>query len=71
MRALTLDQRPPALCAACARAHAGIPLPDSEERWSKALEAIKGVWASKYNDRAYISLRKVCARGSAYTNAFY
>eukprot|EP00967_Tisochrysis_lutea_P123342 scaffold205096_cov18-Tisochrysis_lutea.AAC.1 len=23
------------------------------------MEAIKGVWASKYNDRAYISLRKV------------
>lgn len=38
---------------------AGIPLPDSEARWAKALEAIKGVWASKYNDRAYFSLKKV------------
>mmetsp|Transcript_19942 Transcript_19942/g.51852 ORF Transcript_19942/g.51852 Transcript_19942/m.51852 type:complete len:1521 (-) Transcript_19942:995-5557(-) len=38
---------------------AGIPVPDSEERWAKAMEAIKGVWASKYNDRAYISLRKI------------
>jgi alpha-glucan,water dikinase len=37
----------------------GIPLPDSEDRWKLAMEAIKGVWASKYNDRAYFSLRKV------------
>ncbi|KAF5828538.1 glucan water dikinase precursor [Dunaliella salina] len=38
---------------------AGIPLPDSVDRWAKAVEAIKGVWASKYNDRAYFSLRKI------------
>jgi hypothetical protein len=29
----------------------GIPPPESEERWGLALEALKGVWASKYNDR--------------------
>ena len=37
---------------------AGIPAPSSEERWAAALEALKGVWASKYNDRAFYSLRK-------------
>lgn len=38
---------------------ANIPTPDSEERWEKARIALKGVWASKYNDRAYFSMRKV------------
>ncbi|GAX78330.1 hypothetical protein CEUSTIGMA_g5772.t1 [Chlamydomonas eustigma] len=38
---------------------AGVPVPESEERWGMALDALKGVWASKYNDRAYYSLRKV------------
>lgn len=38
---------------------AGIPVPESEERWQLALNALKGVWASKYNDRAFYSLRKV------------
>ena len=38
---------------------AGIPLPANEERWSLALNALRGVWASKYNDRAYYSLKKV------------
>lgn len=28
-----------------------IPVPESEERWELALQALKGVWASKYNDR--------------------
>ncbi|PNW80482.1 hypothetical protein CHLRE_07g319300v5 [Chlamydomonas reinhardtii] len=37
---------------------AGIPPPETEERWALALEALRGVWASKYNDRAYYSLRK-------------
>ena len=37
----------------------GIPVPADEARWSEALSALKGVWASKYNDRAYYSLRKV------------
>lgn len=36
----------------------GIPPPETEERWALALEALRGVWASKYNDRAYYSLRK-------------
>lgn len=39
-------------------AAAGIPVPDSEARWDLALGALKGVWASKYNDRAFYSLRK-------------
>lgn len=38
---------------------AGIPLPESPERWNQAMMALKGVWASKYNDRAYFSMRKV------------
>lgn len=37
---------------------AGIPPPEDESRWALATEALKGVWASKYNDRAYYSLRK-------------
>lgn len=28
-----------------------IPVPENEERWELALQALKGVWASKYNDR--------------------
>ena len=39
-------------------AEEGIPVPDSQERWGAALQALKGVWASKYNDRAFYSLRK-------------
>ncbi|PRW33076.1 alpha-glucan water chloroplastic [Chlorella sorokiniana] len=38
---------------------AGIPLPHSEEAWQHSLHALKSVWASKYNDRAYVSTRKV------------
>lgn len=41
--------------------HAGIPAPGGPDQWHKAMAAIKGVWASKYNDRAYFSLRKVRA----------
>ncbi|KAK9816496.1 hypothetical protein WJX72_001009 [[Myrmecia] bisecta] len=37
---------------------AGIPVP-AEDRWDKALEALKGVWASKFNERAFLSMRKV------------
>jgi alpha-glucan,water dikinase len=39
---------------------AGIPVPaiDSQE-WTDALGALSSVWLSKYNDRAYISTRKV------------
>ncbi|KAL4422809.1 hypothetical protein ABPG75_009006 [Micractinium tetrahymenae] len=38
---------------------AGIPVPQSKEDWGAALHALKSVWASKYNDRAYVSTRKV------------
>jgi len=38
---------------------AGMEWPDGQERWNEALEALKGVWASKFNERAYISMRKV------------
>lgn len=38
---------------------AGIPLPEGRERWAQAEAAIIGVWASKFNDRAYFSMRKV------------
>lgn len=39
---------------------AGIPVPaiDSQE-WTNALGALSSVWVSKYNDRAYVSTRKV------------
>lgn len=37
----------------------GIPLPESKERWNQGIEAMKGVWASKFNDRAFFSMRKV------------
>lgn len=42
----------------CPPLPAGIPVPESEERWGLALEALKGVWASQYNERAYYSMRK-------------
>lgn len=38
---------------------AGIPLPEGQGRWAQAEAAIIGVWASKFNDRAYFSMRKV------------
>lgn len=46
-------------CATCSKWRAGIPRPESEERWAAADRAIIGVWASKFNDRAYYSMRKV------------
>jgi alpha-glucan, water dikinase len=43
---------------------AGLPVPHSHERWAAAEKALIGVWASKFNDRAYFSMRKVrCPRG--------
>lgn len=38
----------------------GMPWPgdESEERWKQAWTAIKRVWASKWNERAYFSTRK-------------
>lgn len=38
---------------------ASIPPPESPERWEEALLALRGVWASKFNDRAYYSMRKI------------
>jgi alpha-glucan,water dikinase len=37
---------------------AGIPVPEGE-RWEDALRSLKAVWASKYNERAFMSTRKV------------
>lgn len=39
----------------------GMPWPgdDGENRWEQAWTAIKKVWASKWNERAYFSTRKV------------
>ncbi|XP_064981720.1 alpha-glucan water dikinase 2 isoform X6 [Musa acuminata AAA Group] len=34
------------------------PGDESEERWNQAWQAIKKVWASKWNERAYLSCRK-------------
>eukprot|EP00873_Tetraselmis_striata_P000762 jgi/Tetstr1/421026/TSEL_012071.t1 len=37
---------------------AGMKWPNGEERWDEAFAALKGVWASKFNERAYYSMRK-------------
>mmetsp|Transcript_39261 Transcript_39261/g.92974 ORF Transcript_39261/g.92974 Transcript_39261/m.92974 type:complete len:1415 (-) Transcript_39261:222-4466(-) len=37
---------------------AGMEWPDGKERWDEAFRALKGVWASKFNERAYYSMRK-------------
>lgn len=44
---------------AAAMADAGIPVPENDERWAEAEAALIGVWASKFNDRAYFSMRRV------------
>jgi len=41
-----------------ALAASGIPVPDSEGRWRSAERALRAVWASKFNDRAFLSLRR-------------
>lgn len=38
---------------------AGISVPKDKKDMEAALHALKSVWASKYNDRAYVSTRKV------------
>ena len=38
---------------------AGIPPPEDEDRWDMAWSALTDVWASKWNDRAFVSLRNV------------
>lgn len=52
---------PPALRTEleAAMAAAGIPLPEGDARWADAERALVGVWASKFNDRAFFSMRKV------------
>ncbi|KAF9608229.1 hypothetical protein IFM89_008184 [Coptis chinensis] len=44
----------------CKMRHSRIPWPgdEGEERWNQGWQAIKKVWASKWNQRAYISCRK-------------
>ena len=42
-----------------AMAAAGLPAPENGERWAQAERALVGVWASKFNDRAFYSMRKV------------
>jgi alpha-glucan,water dikinase len=51
---------PPALRAelAAALSSSNIPVPENEERWQLAESALKSVWASKYTDRAFLSLRR-------------
>lgn len=41
---------------------AGMEWPDGKERWEEAFVALKGVWASKFNERAYYSMRKVLGK---------
>ena len=37
----------------------GIPVPKDEDAWFHALRSLKAVWASKYNERAYTSTKRV------------
>jgi len=37
----------------------GVPVPKTQEEWCKAEKALKAVWASKYNERAYVSTKRV------------
>jgi alpha-glucan,water dikinase len=44
-----------------AAAAAGVPWPataDDGSHWAMAFAALRSVWASQYNERAYLSLRK-------------
>jgi alpha-glucan,water dikinase len=43
-----------------AAAAAGVPWPatDDAAHWAMAFAALRSVWASQYNERAYLSLRK-------------
>ena len=42
-----------------AMVQSGIDPPEDESRWEKAWSALTDVWASKWNDRAFVSLRNV------------
>ena len=48
-----------------AMAAAELPVPEGEERWAAAERALVAVWASKFNDRAFYSTRKVRAFSSS------
>jgi len=37
----------------------GVPVPRSEEGWTQAVRALKSVWASKFNERAFTSTKRV------------
>jgi len=37
----------------------GVPVPAPGAAWDAALNALRAVWASKYNERAFVSTRKV------------
>lgn len=39
-------------------AKAGLPVPSTGEGWGRAMSALKAVWASKFNERAYLSMKK-------------
>jgi alpha-glucan,water dikinase len=61
-RAAALEVAVPEAAQAALRAAmaaAGVPAPAPGPGWEAALRALRAVWASKYNDRAYVSTRKV------------
>ena len=45
----------------------GLPLPRNPEEWKEAWKVLSGVWASKWNDRAFISCKKAGIDHSALT----
>ena len=60
-RAAALDVVPPAALSAALEAQLraeGVPPPATPARWDAALDALKRVWASMYNERALLSMRK-------------
>eukprot|EP00793_Prasinoderma_coloniale_P005007 PRCOL_00000768-RA len=60
-RAAAQAVRPSPEAAAAIKAamqQAGLPMPVGEERWEAAFAAAARVWASKWNERAYVSCRK-------------
>ena len=61
-RECVLELVPPPGCMDAIQAEmldAGISPPESPERWEMAWRALTSVWASKWNERAFVSLRNV------------
>tara|TARA_B110000977_G_scaffold201015_2_gene293669 strand:+ start:183 stop:4553 length:4371 start_codon:yes stop_codon:yes gene_type:complete len=61
-RSTVLELMPPPGCMDAIQQEmltSGIEPPDSPERWEAAWRALTAVWASKWNDRAFVSLRNV------------